>query len=447
MKKYAVGAVLLLWASVSFAHPVRELSLVRCEQDALASSAQLKQLGAEAQAARSSYESVRSSLYPSLTLDASGSWVSEVPELEFGPIKSKFGDNWGYSVGPTLSYTLFDAGGRGDARESAFSAYNAKLQELEFAKKQVLLQVRQAYFTVQQDLERMYFVNEQLNVARKQLADVNSAYNAGAKSKLDVYMARKQELRAQINISAAQGALGAHLRELFRLAGTDYGINPLYPMDWRLAASKDASKATAFVKADGLTDTVARFTPLAGLAFDQNSPRLAALEHMAQYYEYLADSYKSSLYPRVGLQAGAYWEYPNGPIKEDVFLGRAGVALSVPLFEGSKNRELSKAQRASAEASRYQKRDVQETLEKLFYSSKDRLYSVGVEENLTRKMIEDSAETAKLTYQAYQAGAVTFLEVDNANLGLLESRIGLADLYVEELNRLAVMDSLGGGVL
>ena len=50
-----------------------------------------------------------------------------------------------------------------------------------------------------------------------------------------------------------------------------------------------------------------------------------------------------------------------------------------------------------------------------------------------------------MTYQAYKAGSVTFLEVDNANLALLESRIALTDIYTERLNRLAVMDNLGRG--
>jgi outer membrane protein len=48
-----------------------------------------------------------------------------------------------------------------------------------------------------------------------------------------------------------------------------------------------------------------------------------------------------------------------------------------------------------------------------------------------------------LTYQAYNAGAVTFLEVDDANLAALQSRMMLSELNIRRLNNLAVMDSLG----
>ena len=57
-------------------------------------------------------------------------------------------------------------------------------------------------------------------------------------------------------------------------------------------------------------------------------------------------------------------------------------------------------------------------------------------------MINQTAETARLTYQAYKAGSVTFLEVDRANLELLESRLALTDVQAEQLNQLAILNSL-----
>jgi outer membrane protein len=163
---------------------------------------------------------------------------------------------------------------------------------------------------------------------------------------------------------------------------------------------------------------------------------------MVQYYEYLADSYKSSLYPRVALQGGAYFEYPNGAIREHVFLGRAGAALSIPLFEGGKDRQQAKAQKELARSKTYERQDTQQTLTALFLSAKDRLYGLQVEENLLKDMIKQTSETARLTYQAYKAGAVTFFEVDRANLDLLDAQLSLADVQVEQLNQLAVLNSL-----
>ncbi|WP_424244337.1 outer membrane protein [Elusimicrobium posterum] len=442
MKKYLTLLFLICAAGVATAQ-VSEISLAQCEADALQYSPKLKELQAQVSAARAQYKGAKSSYYPSLYIDAQGGWVSEVPKLNLGPLSYEFGDNWSYMAGPTLEYLLFDYGGRSGASEGAKAMLQAAQNEYDFGQKSVKLDVRQAYFTVQQDLEKMYFLSEQLKVAQKQLEDVNSALKAGAKSRLDMTMAQKQELRSQVNIANARGALGIHLRQLFMLTGKDYGINPLYPADWRIEISKQDKAPSAKIKADSLEDTLKALQNNADFAFDENSSKLAAAENMALYYEKVAQSLKSSLYPVVKLSGGAYWEYPNGPIKEHVFLGKAGASLRMPLFEGSKTKSQSAAQQSQADAARHQKTELEDNLKNMFYSSKSLLYSLDLQTQFVKQMIETSAETARLTYDAYKAGSVTFLEVDNANLALLESRIALADVYVESLNRLAVMENLG----
>ncbi len=442
MKKL-FGLFILFTATGLYGSDVSLLSLAQCERDALNSSAQLQALQAQVRSSRAQEKSVSSSLYPTLSLDGKGSWVSEVPSLTMGGTELKFGDTWGYSVGPTASYILFDNGGRSALKKSATKAANAQEQSYEFARKQILLQVQQAYFSVQQLLQRLVLLNGQLEVAQKQLSDVQAAYKAGSKSKLDVSVARKQVLKTQTAMSGARSLLAGQLRTLFKLTGTDYGIDPSYPTDKRLAKAQEENKTSAVLNTDPLENTLQVFRPYSQSEFDENSPKLAALDEMALYYEYLAASYKSSLYPRVVLQGGAYFEYPNGAIREHVFLGRAGAVVSIPLFEGGKDRQQSKAQKELSRAKTYEKQDTRETLEALFLSAKDRLYGLQVQENLLKDMIKQTSETAHLTYQAYKAGAVTFFEVDRANLDLLESQLSLADVQVEELNQLAILNSLG----
>ena len=442
MKKI-LGLLFLFITPHLYGLDVSSLSLADCEQDALKSSAQLQGLSAQVRSAQAQEKSVSSSLYPSLSLDAKGSWVSEVPTLKLGGQELKFGDNWGYSAGPTASWVLFDNGGRRALQKSASKATSAQEQSYEFARKQILLQVRQSYFAVQQLLQRLVLLNGQLEVAQKQLSDVQSAYKAGAKSNLDVSIARKQVLKTQTAMSGARSMLAGQLRTLFKLTGTDYGIDPSYPTDKRLVQAKEENKTSVVLDTDPLENTLQQFRPYSHSEFDENSPKLAALDDMAQYYEYLANSYKASLYPRISLQGGAYFEYPNGAIREHVFLGRAGAAVSIPLFEGGKDRQQAKAQKELSRAKTYEKQDTQETLTALFLSAKDRLYGLQVQENLLKDMIKQASETARLTYQAYKAGAVTFFEVDRANLDLLESQLSLADVQVEELNQLAILNSLG----
>lgn len=442
MKKLCSLLACVLIGTSVWGADVKNLSLEMCETSALDFSPAVKAAQAQAAAAQAAYEGTRGNLYPSLYLDAAGSWTSEVPQLQVGPQTFEFGSEWGYSVGPTLEYVLFDNGARSSASHSAQAAYQSKLAEYNLARKQLLLQVRQAYFSVQRDLENLFLLSEQLKVTRKQLADVRSAYKAGAKSRRDVLLAEKQSLRTAVDASSARAQLAGDLRDLFKLTGTDYGIDPHYPLDWRVREKLDG-ETSAVIRADDPAKTVQRFAPFAQLTFDEDTPRLAAFDGLIQSYEYAARGYAAALWPRVGLSAGAYAQYPNGPIQEDVFLGKAGLSLRFPLFEGKKNRSQARSQEQAAEAAREQKRDTQEALKALFLSAKDSLGALDIETRLANQLADKADQSARLTYQAYNAGAVTFSEVDDANLSALQSRIMLNELNIRRLNGLAVLDSLG----
>ena len=79
----------------------------------------------------------------------------------------------------------------------------------------------------------------------------------------------------------------------------------------------------------------------------------------------------------------------------------------------------------------------------MFLSAKDSLGALDIETRLANQLADKADQSARLTYQAYNAGAVTFLEVDDANLSALQSRIMLNELNIRRLNGLAVLDSLG----
>ncbi len=439
-----LGIILCLGSAVGvvWGSGAQELTLAACEEAAMAFSPAVKAAQAQAQAAHAAYESVRGNLYPSLYLDAAGSWTSEVPQMQVGPQTFEFGSEWGYSVGPTLEYVVFDKGSRSAASDSALAAYQSKLMEYALARKQAILQVRQAYFAVQRDLESIYLLSEQLKVARKQLADVTSAYKAGAKSRRDVLLAEKQVLRASVDASAERAQLARELRDLFKLTGTDFGIDPHYPLDWRVREKLEGD-TSAVIRADDPAQTADRFSSFEKLSFDEDTPRLAAYEGLIKSYEYAARGYAAAVWPRLALSAGAYAQYPNGPIQEDVFLGKAGLSLRVPLFEGGKNKYKAESQQLSADAAVEQKKETAQALEALFASAQDSLSALDIEMDLAKQLSDKAAQAASLTYQAYNAGAVTFLEVDDANLSALQSKLMLNELNIRRLNGLAVLDSLG----
>lgn len=439
MKKIFITLCLLSAAGAS-AQSAVNLSLKDCEQAALSANPQLQAKAEEAASAQSSYKNARSALYPTLNLEGKGGWVSEVPELEMFGSKLSFGDNWSYSAGPVLYYTLFDFGGRSNTAKSVKSVWQAKQADYEWTRKQILMNTRIAYFKVQADLEKIYLLSKQLELSRRQLKDITNAYKAGAKSDLDVKMADKQVLSFEKEISATRAQLSSDLRDLFELTKQDFGINPAYATDYRI---KNTGNATAVLKADDLDASLEYFKGYNSFSFDEDSPKLLAADKMSEYYTTLSKSYTSSLYPKISLTAGAYWEYPNGPIKEHVFLGKAGASISMPLFEGSRTRSKAKEQRHMAASAQKQRESVYDNMNKIFNTAKDRVYSLGIEIKIAEQIIKDSQKVSELSYSAYNAGAVTYLEVDNANVNLSAGEIALAGLKIENLMQLAVIASLG----
>jgi len=420
----------------------KEIKLEQCEQDALAQSETLKRLKAQKAAAEENMNAASSAYYPRISLNANGGWVSEVPELKTGAASIKYGDNWNYSIGPSAEYHLYNKE-RKYSEAAAEKMLAAKKQEIAFAEKQIILQVRKAYFRLQQNLQRLYLLGGQLKAARQQHADIKAALSAGTKTRLDELMAKKQMNSARARISESRLNLSSALHEIFRLTSNDYGINPAYPLDSRLKDIASEAAENSLIEADSIEKTLSALSPAASMEFDQDSPRLSAMESMKEYYEYLSEQSRSALQPKLILNAGAYLQYPNGPIKESVFLGKAGASFSLPLFEGGKNSSQAKAKKHEADAAGHDKEDTRQTLLLLFKISKDSLYGLSNEEKILKEMIKDAEETSKLAYEAYKAGSVTFLEVDNANLQLLESRIALSDLEISKLNSLAAIDSLG----
>ena len=420
-----------------------EIALSACEEAALKNSPDIKILSARADAAEQTYKNISSSLYPVINFEAVGSYATEVPQINLGPQAFKFGDNWGYSLGPVFYYTLFDNGACADAGKSAKSAYEAAQAQLDWGRKNVLLSVRLAYFKLTADLENMFLLAGQLEVARRQLADVKAAFNAGAKSDLDVYMADKQVLSLLSQINAARAATAADLRDLFEITAEDFGVNPSYPLDKRLANTVGLEPASALLSVDNVDTALENFKTYNNFNFDAQGPKLLAQDKMIEYYNRVAASYKSSLWPKVGFKAGAYWEYPNGPLREDVFLGRGSLSVVVPLFEGSRTRSKAREQKYFADAAGAQREQIYNNLKKIFDGAKDRLNSIKTEQKLAERIIENNKRAVDLTYSAYKAGDVTFLEVDTADNKLTEGKINLVGLKIENLTKLAIVASLG----
>jgi outer membrane protein len=443
-KNFLVSILFLMLSFLPLhADNITTLSLKQCENSAINNYYKVKEAQYNAQAAQQNLKSNNKSLYPILTLNATAGYTAVLPSLSILGTNETLGDYWNYCIGPTISYVLFDNGSRNANYRSAQKLYESKLQDLEWEKKNVIVSVRLKYFQIQAILEKIYILSERLNLAESQYKDITINYRSGTKSKLDLLMANKQVLLAQNQIELARSKLSKCLKELFILTQDNFNIDLSYPIDYRLTKQQYIKTASCILKADNVAKSIKEFSVYENYIFDNLNPQLLSLDRIMQYYINVANSYKSQKWPFIKLQGGGYYQYPNGPVKEEILQGTADLILSMPIFEFGNKEALSKANKLISKSVEEQKRGLITALNKDFNNAKDQIYVIDIQESISNKIVQDNQKIVELTYTSYQLGQSTFLEVQTANFELSQSKIDLIDLKIEKLANLAVIAGLG----
>ncbi len=171
MKRFLSSfSIMLIALSVASAKEQTEkISLKNTELWAIKSSYSAKALEAEGDAIGNKVTAQRSFLFPKISLDASYKYLSEVPELNFpGGTKAAFGDNQNYSVGPILTWTVWDFGSTRKTVKGIESQGTSKKHEQNLGNRQILLSARLAYFKIQLRTEQKRLVADSLKLAESQ---------------------------------------------------------------------------------------------------------------------------------------------------------------------------------------------------------------------------------------------------------------------------------------
>ena len=161
--KYRYSLVVIVFALSSHASAdegVFSETLKQAENAALQNSGVIKSAKDGYLAAKKQADASGAARYPNLQPSRKLLYQTNVPVLQVGPpglgTPFQMGDYNNYSVGPVLTYTLFDGGGAGRLSESAQSMARAKLEDSKNTVKQVLLNTQQAYVHVQLSIRKSH---------------------------------------------------------------------------------------------------------------------------------------------------------------------------------------------------------------------------------------------------------------------------------------------------
>lgn len=146
-------------------------------------------------AAEQGIRGARSTFWPSINLSGGiGSSYSDVRLLSFED--QFFRDNRSGSVGLSLSMPLFDRFATRNNVQQARVEYNNRLMELDGARQEIAVQVRQAYLDYQTAEKQLRVTEVQLNAATHALDAEQERYNLGAATLVELSQVRAQQVQA-----------------------------------------------------------------------------------------------------------------------------------------------------------------------------------------------------------------------------------------------------------
>ncbi len=431
-------------SSVFGASQVLALNLKDCESRSLQNSERVQQTELELSAQQFKVDSTRSNLWPRLSFDASYRYLSVVPSIaQPKGAALALGDNHNYSIGPVLNWMVFDFGATQSAAQAQQVLFNAKNEELRNARRQSLLGVRLAFYRVSSALEQQALVTDSLKLAQSQYRDIKNRSQAGSSSRIDLLASHREVLSLEGTFREVQTELSNAALDLLRQTNdsrTEFDFSR--PLRSSLVHGLPDNLATPSVLIEAQKPSELSQLVTEAEVKVANHPGVVAMKLQAESLELMSNSIHSGLYPKVQVQLKSSFDYPNGPALERVQQNTVSVGLSVPLFEFSRSRNEAseKSQLALALQTRTQslEKDYERDLEKV----RIQLRTLESQKETLSTLSEEATQLASLIYSAYQNGRSSFLEVQSANLRVLDARVQLARNQVQILVSRAQLQSL-----
>ncbi len=406
-------AIIVLTLPLAAQTPIWSESLESAQEKALEVSPELKAARAELEALQYAERASLVSFLPSLSFEGSYFYQTNVPVISTGSGASlSAGANNNYALGPVLRYTLFNGLRTINLNQSSKLLKDAKVENIKAIEREIRLVVKTLYFKAQLALGNLMTTSDALKIARAQSHDIELRYAAGASSKLDRYSARKDVTSYEIRIQQAQMEAASVLQELLVLTGQ----NAVYDV-----SAVPSTVQVHFDEQSVLLEKMQGMLELPAPVSEQ--PQVKAIALAGKASELGAKAQEGLLWPRIDLMAKGQLLYPNMVQPTQVWNNVLQASLVFPLWLGDSNWDLVKQKRREASAKHYQSEQKLRDLMRDYYKAVDAIKNLQKQNDLNLILIEQVAEISRMTYQAYLAGRVTFLEVQMANQRLLEVRM------------------------
>lgn len=343
----------------------------------------------------------------------------------------KFGDNKNYSIGPTLSMTIFDFNSKENLQTSLDKNLSSKENEAKGLKANILFKVRFHYLNIVFLQEKRNLISESLKVANKQLKDVIAKNRFGSGSKLDLLTAQKEVHELESQLKEIDFNVTAEQIELYKITFHQ--------------KIKNANLIGNTNRLENLNDLQSRFMNYKQFAQDAGSnAKVKSMKDLSDSFESQAQSISKQRYPKINLIARTSLDYPNGPDLNAFNQNTIGVSLSMPLFDGGEISHNVNEKNLQAMALKTQAINEERNINESVFLATKRIENLQEQNEIIQKKIDETSEIAYLMYKSYQDGRATFIEVERANVKRRESKLSLSSNQYQIILNLIQLANVAG---
>jgi len=347
------------------------------------------------------FKSIRANLFPQISagyqfrryLSTRIGFQVGVPQVFEEPVEFK-------ETSLSISQLIFDSFQTPLQIRQAKSQVNASFHTYERNRADIALQVVQQYLEVLRAKALVKLQEQVLERARRLLEAAEAGYKAGTAAKLDVLRAQVQVRNAEVDLLAARNQERIAMLTLRNLMG----VSDDFIFDI-------AEPAEEPYEPPSLTECLAQAL--------RQRPEVKEAEYQRESANIAKQLARINTLPIVNI-SGSYNRYPSTTRITDKEWA-LNLIVSYPIFDGGRIRaELEQAKLQVEQADLNLKRTFDNIRLQVrqaysnWQNAKERL-------SAAQEAVKEASETARLTEEAYKAGAVSLIDVINAQVALAQS--------------------------
>ncbi|MDP2645301.1 MAG: TolC family protein [Desulfobacterales bacterium] len=379
----------------------KPLALEECIAIALKYHPSLGAGQATLEAQRAKVEQALAAYYPQIDFKTTYSTATANYSSARSPANSWNFNNF-LSTGPSLNQLIYDFGRTTNSvkinRENAV----ASEQDLQTARQNITLNVRQTYYGALQSLALIKVAEETLTQNQQRLTQAQGFFKAGTRSKIDVTKAEIDLANVQLALIRAKNSYLVARANLNNAMGLQEGLR------------------FALVEAVDFNPTEVPLEKILQSAFTRR-PEILQLKAKQRSQEAAVELFRTGYYPTISGNLSNTWRTDEVP-NDMAWDWSVGAALTVPIFSGFSTQN----QIAEASAQLRSLTAQEESLRQIIRLEAEQAY-LNLHEALeriavTRKSIDQAQENYNLASGRYQVGAGQTLEINDAEVLLANAR-------------------------